>query len=307
MGKTYFQRPSIRVASSQKKVASSAAYARFSQDTDLDGLKDWEENLWETDPKNPDSDGDGTKDGDEVKAGRDPKKAGPDDRLTDSQLASADQKKKTLTQELAQNINIRYFTEKGLSDNQPLTSDQKNSIVAGFLNDIDDKTQAYGDAFSSKDLNIAPSESVRSYGNKLGGFLSTTFSNLSGYELDIADRASKSGNFALLKQLDPYIADYAKTIEFMKKQPVPPEMVTGHLILLNSVNNLKIADEKIKLLGTDGASAVVGLRVFGRETPRIIDFLRELRDQFNRNNVSYSASEPGAFFYKYFELHLKNN
>jgi hypothetical protein len=32
-------------------------------DTDLDGLKDWEEALWGTDPKNPDTDGDGTADG----------------------------------------------------------------------------------------------------------------------------------------------------------------------------------------------------------------------------------------------------
>lgn len=35
-------------------------------DTDQDGLKDWEEVLWGTDPQNPDTDGDGVNDGDFV-------------------------------------------------------------------------------------------------------------------------------------------------------------------------------------------------------------------------------------------------
>lgn len=46
-------------------------------DTDGDGLPDFdEENVWGTDPNNPDTDGDGTNDGDEVMEGDDPKKAG---------------------------------------------------------------------------------------------------------------------------------------------------------------------------------------------------------------------------------------
>lgn len=44
-------------------------------DTDGDGLKDWEENLWKTDYKNPDTDGDGSSDGEEILSNRDPLKA----------------------------------------------------------------------------------------------------------------------------------------------------------------------------------------------------------------------------------------
>lgn len=52
-------------------------------DTDSDGLKDWEEETWGTDPANPDSDGDDSSDGEEVTAGRDPKVASGQDELTD--------------------------------------------------------------------------------------------------------------------------------------------------------------------------------------------------------------------------------
>ena len=42
----------------------------LNKDTDNDGLKDWEEILWKTDPNNPDTDGDKTTDGEEIKLNR---------------------------------------------------------------------------------------------------------------------------------------------------------------------------------------------------------------------------------------------
>ncbi|MFY9462646.1 MAG: hypothetical protein WAP52_00475, partial [Candidatus Sungiibacteriota bacterium] len=47
---------------------------KLNQDSDADGLKDWEEILYHADPHNPDTDGDGAPDGEEVKLGRDPTK-----------------------------------------------------------------------------------------------------------------------------------------------------------------------------------------------------------------------------------------
>ncbi|MCH7529851.1 hypothetical protein IIB50_01915 [Patescibacteria group bacterium] len=41
-------------------------------DSDDDGLKDWEEVLWGTDPFNPDTDNDGTDDGVEIAVDRNP-------------------------------------------------------------------------------------------------------------------------------------------------------------------------------------------------------------------------------------------
>ncbi|OGD66657.1 hypothetical protein A2Z61_00915, partial [Candidatus Campbellbacteria bacterium RIFCSPLOWO2_02_35_12] len=51
------------------------------KDSDRDGLKDWEEALWGSDPHNPDTDGDRTPDGEEVVVGRNPIIAGPNDKL----------------------------------------------------------------------------------------------------------------------------------------------------------------------------------------------------------------------------------
>ena len=48
-------------------------------DSDNDGLKDWEENLYKTDPWNPDTDGDGYLDGEEINSGHNPLVKGPND------------------------------------------------------------------------------------------------------------------------------------------------------------------------------------------------------------------------------------
>ncbi len=63
------------------------------KDSDNDGLKDWEESLWGTNPNNPDTDGDGTPDGQEVKQGRNPllaSKNGKNDKLENQKLKETD-------------------------------------------------------------------------------------------------------------------------------------------------------------------------------------------------------------------------
>jgi hypothetical protein len=64
--------------STDQNLSDSSASA----DTDHDGLRNWEETIWKTDPNNPDTDGDGTPDGEEVNEGRDPAKKGPGDTLS---------------------------------------------------------------------------------------------------------------------------------------------------------------------------------------------------------------------------------
>jgi hypothetical protein len=52
------------------------------KDSDNDGLKDWEEDLYKTDPNNPDTDGDGYLDGEEINSGHNPLFKGPGDKLS---------------------------------------------------------------------------------------------------------------------------------------------------------------------------------------------------------------------------------
>lgn len=65
-------------ASAQSEVVFTATVLA---DSDNDGLQDWEEALWRTDPADPDTDKDGTADGEETRHNRNPLRAGPNDEL----------------------------------------------------------------------------------------------------------------------------------------------------------------------------------------------------------------------------------
>lgn len=80
-------------------------------DTDADGLLDWEETLWNTDPKKSDTDNDGTKDGQEVALSRNPNKAGPDDvwsnnNFYEDYVITTNAPTDSLTNKVAQNLLI---------------------------------------------------------------------------------------------------------------------------------------------------------------------------------------------------------
>ena len=101
-----------------------AATVQQDVDTDHDGLPDWEEAVYGTDPNNPDTDGDGVSDGEEVRTGHNPLKKGPDDILYTLSLGNAtstnidDEKKKFYSEFLSKEIeNIRSSTVQDLVKN----------------------------------------------------------------------------------------------------------------------------------------------------------------------------------------------
>ena len=81
------KQPAREIAYSQEKlkVPDAAALKVANADSDKDGLKDWEEALWKTDPKFSDTDGDGTPDGEEVAKKRNPTVRGPNDAMSSNQ------------------------------------------------------------------------------------------------------------------------------------------------------------------------------------------------------------------------------
>ncbi len=77
------QNETLSIEQSQPKATILIENKYESGDADADGLSDWEEMLWKTDPKKKDTDGDGTNDGEEVALSRDPLKKGPNDKYSE--------------------------------------------------------------------------------------------------------------------------------------------------------------------------------------------------------------------------------
>ncbi|HEY4497143.1 MAG TPA: hypothetical protein VJC20_00070 [Candidatus Paceibacterota bacterium] len=273
---------------------------RLVLDSDNDGLRDWEEVIWETDPQNPDTDGDGTPDGEEVKLERDPLKAGPDDKLVIKPID--DREPKTLTEEVAQNLSTRYLATKGLSGGEPLSADQKDQIAGSLSEDIQAKVDAIQDAYTQNDIVISSTKNTRDYANNLGVILEKNGGNSSlPNELDIVKAAAETQDMTKLEGISQYITWYKNIIVFLKKEGVPPAYAAIHLDFLNTINNLKIADEYMKRLADDPIASSVGVMLYGRELPKSLEFFKNLKTQLEKDGVRLNDKDPGASLNEYFK------
>ncbi len=85
------------------------------KDTDNDGLRDWEEELYKTNPYDPDTDGDGYLDGEEINSGHNPLVKAPGDKLTFYPLPIGEKyniTKKVLNDEILDSILDSYLLQK---------------------------------------------------------------------------------------------------------------------------------------------------------------------------------------------------
>ena len=97
------------------KSPTSELFSENFKDSDNDGLPDWQEELYRTDPNNPDTDGDGYLDGQEVDLGRNPRVKTPGDELIFYPLPLGEKyniTQKILNQEALQNVLLSYLSQK---------------------------------------------------------------------------------------------------------------------------------------------------------------------------------------------------
>lgn len=107
-------------------------------DDDHDGISNWEESIYGTNPHNPDTDGDGYLDGEEVLSGHDPLKKGPDDLIKKGEInnPSGNSSDITATNKFTQLAIANYlkaFQGKRQADLQP--QDIEKILQDSFGND----------------------------------------------------------------------------------------------------------------------------------------------------------------------------
>src|SRR3989338_5773509 len=113
-----YKNKQIQYIAEQEKSPLAVVLEQTSQldaDSDADGLKDWEELLWKTDPNKEDTDGDGINDNEEITLNRNPLKAGPNDKISEKEdlvaqeKAVSDSNQNTLTAAYARKFLTEYL------------------------------------------------------------------------------------------------------------------------------------------------------------------------------------------------------
>ncbi|MEA2113751.1 MAG: hypothetical protein U9P63_03825 [Patescibacteria group bacterium] len=276
-----------------EQVACDINKEEIIDDADYDGLTDWEEKIYKTDPDNPDTDGDGYLDGEEVASGYDPTKKAPNDKLTNEENTdSANQLTRpepgNLTQMLGYLLKnqmlfddpIGYNKQNISSPEQVLTQAMDQKVVealqkasAGFLSEF---TSDFKESQFSV-LNDNSFQAVMDYreqiAEKIGPLNSCQDINNIKDDTEIVTEAIASKNFC---QINCLSASYLQGYQVIKEIPVPVTCLEIHKKLLTILWTLSKSYQALPEFENDPLKGLIALEKFKQANEDLIDFLEQM-------------------------------
>ena len=269
------------------KIAQIAS-EETAKDTDNDGLLDWEEALWGTDPKNPDSDGDKTTDGDEKKQNRNPMVAGPNDSLDTSVDTSLIEEKEingdekpTLTGELAKTFFSKFMY---LKQNSALDENSKNALVQEISN-LAESSFDYK-KYEVTDLSIIQNptkEEIKSLG------LDLAYIQVSVLASVVKNQQTISNDFTIIADI---YASAAKSIVSIK---VPDNVKNSVVAMANNYSKAAAAIMTLKD-DTDPVKSTIGIQAYQQAKEDQGKLVLQFANFFRQNGIIFDSNGTESYW-----------
>lgn len=255
----------VKKTDDSARLARIQELAKLNKDSDNDGLKDWEEQIYGIDPQKSDTDGDKTPDGEEIKLSRDPLKPGPKDKLPQPLALpkeTARKNKDNLTQKLTDQFGEKFM--RPLLENQSLRLSEEE-LSKQILKDLPNAAPVQLNYFTKKDFNVLKedsSENFIAYNKEFNNTISDAFASLETSEIMIFSEILQSEDLSQLVILDTYLAAYNKAVAKLSKIPVPPTLANLHLSYLNATKRQQIAVQKMRNAENDIIKGAYGAQEY---------------------------------------------
>ncbi len=255
-------------------------------DSDNDGLPDWIELAYHTDPQNADSDQDGTPDQEEIFAGRNPNLPGPNDTFsiisTASEFASSTEADKI------------QFLEQYLSQEARTTQIE---TTRNLLKEFNPKEVQ--DRYSIKDLTIDYSSgttSVKTYTNTLGAMLQKYRDANIESETTLLKKALDSKKITDLQKIELPAKQYGSMSDELRAMHVPTPLTNAHLTLVNAYDVMGRGLTLTTKLFSDPVIGAGGWQAYFIKSLLLSRAYAEIIVSVKDHSIIFSSDEPGAFF-----------
>jgi hypothetical protein len=270
-------------------------------DSDNDGLLDWEEALWSTDPTNSDTDGDGTPDGEEIETKRDPLIAGPNDALSLT-LASINTTQadantlsgtSTKTQQFAQDFLSRYLLLK--QSGVQITQDNVDKYIGPLLDGLTVETKG---TWSTSDIRITADTSLKAlvgYANTTGGIVSAalqTLREVAAVTQKPLDSLSTTERGAIQKKL----STEKERVSGLVLVNVPKSIAQQHLDILNGLYGIFDSLETFISAPTDPLGGLVSLQDYQSFVKIFTTGFNTLGNTFKKNDIIFTPQDGGYIY-----------
>ena len=246
------------------------------KDTDLDGVLDWEENLWGTDLARKDTDGDGI--GDEAEIENFKKENRQNENL---EFSPGDNENLTETDKFSREF---FATIATLSQNGQMDQATIDKLSSSLAEHIQNSTPRK--VFSLSDVKIIngnDKKAIEDYGETL---IKTQAKYPVKYNvIDVLQKFIIDENnvdVSVLSELDPIISQKNKLINAMVKMSVPLSLSTLHLDVINSLERLVENTNDMKLYETDVIVSLSAISQYQQNTVRLSNALNNLGDAINQ-------------------------
>jgi hypothetical protein len=267
------------------------------KDTDTDGLPDWQEGLYGSDPANPNSIRSDLTDAEAIAQGLvKPKFATATSTPIDTaSIPGTDSGPETITDRFARKLFEEYLSQAGAA--QP-TPEQIASFVEQGVKDLTEN-QAVPDSFSKNQVNVSGSgpEALRAYAVALETALAARTVMINKSEVEYFSDAVQRDDAEALAQVKRIGEMYTATAKTYVAVPVPLEAAGPHLAVANAFARLGVDISDLATMKSDPLRAYFGLAKYQQDALLLISALDALHKVYESEQVGISEGEPGSLFF----------
>lgn len=230
-------------------IAGTGTEDFYMADADDDGIYDWEEGLWGTDPKDKDSDDDGTPDGDEIDKKKDQLKE--KNGITRADTASTDlNQTEVFARELFSAASIA-------NQNGGLSPEALDNFSTTFKQSVSEAGIA--DVYTSGSLKLTDI-SVVAYKKSLEAVFKGYLS--SGLSAEDAMYRLSTGDTSAVTEIEQVAEFHHGISNALIALPTPFSAAGPHLLMANSSAKISLSLLSIRNFKEDPILAMVGLRQY---------------------------------------------
>lgn len=260
-------------------------------DTDGDGLKNWEESLYKTDPENADTDGDGVPDGTEISTNRDPLIVGVGNSTSSTTPTSSI--RFSATDRFSQEIFMKYIEAK--QSGKEITTDLANEIAEEILAKDYSGPEEVFEENSLATLTVTSIATIKAYGNEFGKTISIPRSQDARSEILIIDSIMSDGMTDMDRiELESMRLRYQKIRDGLARIQVPEDAKKIHASFIRSIDLLKEVVIGIETIESDPVGALKKIAFFEDGINNLTVASVALKNYFIKKGVSFESYEPGV-------------
>lgn len=245
----------------------------YQQDSDDDGIYDWEEGLWATNPHDKDSDADGISDGDEIAAKKSEIQEKNNLSAEADSLSDAPNQTEAFARQLLSTASLAE-QQGGLSQEAMDNFSESIGVSIASANIADQYTLA--------DIRLSSVSNTTYKASLAVAFSEYRAANIS--ELEVLYRFA-NGDVSAEADLDRLVAIYLKLSAELLKTETPHAIAGTQLVMINTAGKLAIVFQSMKALTDDPLVAVTGFKQYQQYSAEMQVAILRLTAYFNSSGV----------------------